>query len=222
MSRALTRYQHLDPYRKVLLRKKLLKWAIDGPAYVPFIGDGDLAAGMDLRDAPPESGAPKSLAVYPGLYLNRYVYGADLDANRVALAQSRIPNGMIRCADCDTWPFDDVQTAPFAVADFDAWAEPWPSFRNFWNQADKADRVVLFFTDAHRMGIMVDGTHIHPDGSNTKIDNLTERRQGFNFYLSKHVWPWFEDYIRPYRMIYKMRYLRGMLTYWGCVLEKKS
>lgn len=174
---------------------------------------------MDLRDAPPESGASKSLAVYPGLYLNRYVYGADLDENRVAVAQERIVNGLIRRANCDDWPFEDVETDRFAVADFDAWNEPWPCFRSFWQNANKADRLVLFFTDAHRMGIMVDGTFIHPDGSNTKIENLTERRQAFNFYLSKHVWPWFEDYIRPYEMLQKMRYTRGMLTYWGCVLD---
>ena len=135
---------------------------------MPFCGDGDLAAGLDLKEAAPEAGGgAHNKASYPGVYMDRFVYGADLDPNRVELARARVPNGKFRVADCDTWPFKDVQTGPFAVADFDAWAEPFPCFRSFWRAADKADRIVMFFTDAHRMGIMVDGTHVRPDGSKT-------------------------------------------------------
>lgn len=215
MSRALTRHQHLDPYRKYLMRKRLLRWAIDGPAYVPFIGDGDICVGGS------KDGALKHERYeLPGVYTDRFVYGADLDDQRVATARDRIANGDIRVADCDIWPFKDTKTAPFAVADFDAWAEPYPSFRSFWKAADKADRVVLFFTDAHRMGIMVDGTFIHADGTKHVISNLTERRAAFNFYLNKHIWPWFEDYVAPYKVLEYYRYLRGMLTYWGVAVEK--
>lgn len=153
--------------------------------------------------------------------MDRRVYGADLDANRVQIAKARIPNGDIRVADCDTWPFKGVQTGPIAVADFDAWAEPYPCFRSFWKGADKADRLVMFFTDAHRMGIMVDGTFIRPDGSKSKIQSLPERQQAFHFYLNKHIFPWLESYIRPYRVLDKQRYLRGMLTYYGVAIEKK-
>lgn len=220
MSRDLKRYQHLSPERKFLLRKHLLRHAIPGPAYCPFIGDGDLIAGLDLRDSPPEAGGkPGSRAFYPGVYKDRFIYGADLDANRVEVAKKRIPNGDIRVADCDAWPFKDAVTEPFAVADFDAWAEPWPSFRSFWTQAKKADRLVMFWTDAHRMGIMVDGTFIHPDGSKTQIDTLTERRAAFNFYLSKHVVPWLTDYVKPYRIIDYHRYLRGFLSYYGVAVQ---
>lgn len=215
MSRSLTRMQHLQAHRKYLLRRHMLTWAKEGPVYVPFIGDGDIGAGGNATS----STLAHEHYPHPGVYNDRFVYGADLDPARVAIARSRL-TGDIRMADCDSWPFKDVVTAPFAVADFDAWAEPYPSFRSFWTCANKADRLVVFFTDAHRMGIMVDGTFIRPDGSKSTIGSLTERREAFNFYLSKHVWPWFEDYIKPYRMIHKMRYLRGMLTYWGAVIEK--
>jgi hypothetical protein len=158
--------------------------------------------------------------------MDRFVYGADLDESRVTLAQQRLPNGDIRVADCDLWPFMGTKTGPIAVADFDAWNEPWPCFRSFWAAADKADRLVMFFTDAHRMGIMVDGTHIRPDGTTTNypagLEGLRDRRSAFHFYLSKHVWPWFEDYVKPYRMIHKGFYLRGMLTYWGAVVDNGS
>lgn len=205
------------------MRRHLLKWAPPGPVYVPFIGDGDIAAGLDLGSATrASSGIAGSSASFLGLYMDRYVYGADLDPARVKVAQARIPNGNIRVADCDIWPFYDIDTPPIVVADFDAWAEPWPSFRAFWKYANKADKMVLFFTDAHRMGVMVDGTHISPDGSKREISNLTERRKVFHFYLSQYVWPWFEDYIQPYVIVDRMRYLRGMLTYWGCAIERKD
>jgi hypothetical protein len=215
MSRALTRHQHLDPHRKYLLRKRLLRWASAGPVYMPFCGDGDIAVGGS------KDGALKhEMYEFPGVYADRFVFGADLDAERVAVCRKRIPNGDIRVANCDFWPFIDIDTGPIAVADFDAWAEPWPCFRSFWKSADKADRVVMFFTDAHRMGIMVDGTFVHPDGTKTEITNLTDRRAAFHFYLSKFVWPWFEEYIEPYRVVDKMRYLRGMLTYWGAAIQR--
>lgn len=51
--------QHVDLYRKVLLRRKLLALAVEGAAYVPFIGDGDIA-----------------LELYAGKH---QIFGADLD-----------------------------------------------------------------------------------------------------------------------------------------------
>lgn len=35
--------QHVNLYQKLLLRRSLLKEALPGAAYVPFIGDGDIA-----------------------------------------------------------------------------------------------------------------------------------------------------------------------------------
>lgn len=216
MARDLKRHQHLDPHRKYLLRKRMLRWAVDGPVYLPFCGDGDIAVGGQ-EDATRHEAYP-----CPGVYQDRYVYGADLDEQRVATCRSRIENGLIRLADCDSWPFADVSDIePFAVADFDAWAEPYPCFRAFWKQAPKADRLVMFFTDAHRMGIMADGTHIRPDGSKKDMEDLNERRAVYHFYLSKHVWPWFDGFIAPYRVVDRMRYNRGMLTYWSVALEKQ-
>jgi hypothetical protein len=194
-----------------------LRWAVDGPAYVPFIGDGDIAMGGNRS----QEVLKHELYRFPGLYANRFIYGADLDKARVEAAQLRVTCGLVRVADCNQWPFYDLDTEPFAVADFDAWDEPYPSFRSFWKYATKADRMVLFFTDAHRMGIMVDGTFIHPDGSKHTIANLTERRQAFNFYLAQHVWPWFDEFVKPYRVLDRFRYLRGMLTYWGAAVERK-
>jgi hypothetical protein len=109
-----------------------MRWAIDGPIYAPFCGDGDLLAG----GSKPGALAHEKYGL-PSPYPGRFAYAADIDP--------------VRVADCDVWPFADVNTGPIAVADFDAWAEPWPSFRSFWQNAEKAGRVVLVWTDAHRL-----------------------------------------------------------------------
>lgn len=184
-------------FRKVLLRRRLLRWAAEGAAYVPFIGDGDIAS---------------------ELYLDRQVYGADLDPDRVEAASSRL-DGQIVVADCDQWPFYGVDDR-IAVADFDAYAYPYHSFRAFWENAQKAERVAMFFTDGERQTLMrMRGRgYIAPDGDTTLIRDEGRRRRIFNFYLSRHVWPWFESEIAPWRVITYFRYLRGWMAYWGCVV----
>lgn len=186
-------------YRKLLLRRNLLQRVrhTEGAAYVPFCGSGDIAAEM---------------------YTDRYMCGADIDADRVHEAQQKL-TGDFRVADCDQWPFGDRADLVFAVADFDAWADPWPCFRSFWTEANKADRVAMFFTDGHRLSTLANKWVIYPDGHKRLAVNLDEQRSVYNFYLSKWVWPWFQDYIKPYKMTMKMRYLRDQMTYWGCVAE---
>jgi hypothetical protein len=61
--------QHVDLHRKLALRRALLRGCPAGAVYVPFIGDGDIAA---------------------ELYADRMVYGADLDPNRSATARARL------------------------------------------------------------------------------------------------------------------------------------
>lgn len=185
-------------YRKVLLRKRLLTWALDGPAYVPFIGDGDIAA---------------------ALYTDRTVYGADLDFDRVAIAESRIPNGQIIVADCETWPFPSLED-PVAVADFDAYVEPYLPFRRFWEEAPKLDKLMVTFTDGRRQGLMRTGSWTKPDGTKTKLKGL-EKTRVFSAYLSRHIWPWFDAYIAPWQVRHRFRYLRSMMVYWGAVIERR-
>lgn len=36
--------QHVDAFRKIALRRELLRYAVPGAAYVPFCGDGDIAS----------------------------------------------------------------------------------------------------------------------------------------------------------------------------------
>lgn len=191
--------QHVLMFRKLLLRRHLMRWirGREGVAYVPFCGDGDIAR---------------------SLYANRDIYGADIDPARVQVATSRVPGTFI-VADCDTWPFPELE-APVAMADFDAYSEPYPSFRSFWAHAPKARRMVCVFTDGHRMGLIRTGSWHHPSGEHielTKADKLPI----YYHYLSKHVFPWFDEHVAPeYRVLEHFRYLRDQMVYWGSALER--
>ena len=191
--------QHVDLFRKVMIRRRILREALPGPVYVPFCGDGDIAK---------------------ELYADRQVYAADLDAGRTCNLQSTIPAAVVRTADCDVWPFADLDPPAFAVCDFDAYSHPYASFRAFWESAPKREKLALFFTDGHRQGIIRTKWLITPDGTHRKLDDISERRKAYNFYFRSIVLPWFVQYVEPWKVIKTQSYLRGSsMLYWGAVVE---
>ena len=202
-----TQRQHVQIYRKVLLRKRLMRWAVPGAAYVPFCGDGDLAA---------------------ELYAERSILAADIDSRRVSAAKAQLPlHAEVKVADCDApeWPFMDHQGA-VAVADFDAYANPYLAFHGFWDHATLADRVVLVFTDGLKQAVIrTDRSprHTRFDGHVEMIPNANtnRKRQIFHAYFSRYLWPYFADHVSPaWRILDKMRYTRGSVLYWGAALER--
>jgi hypothetical protein len=191
--------QHVDLFRKLMLRRRLLRDSLPGPVYVPFCGEGDIAK---------------------ELYADRQVYAADLDADRVNNAQSLIPSAVVRCADCDGWPFADLDPPPFTICDFDAYSDPYASFRAFWQEAPKSKKLALFFTDGHRQGIIRTKWLITPDGTHRKLEDISERRKAYNFYFRSIVLPWFVQYVEPWKVSKTQSYLRGSsMLYWGAVVE---
>lgn len=196
--------QHVEEYRKYLLRRHLIAhWAVSGAAYVPFIGDGDLAA---------------------ELYTERQIHGADLEPRRVKTAISRLPlSANIVEADCDLWPFAGC-TDEFAIADFDAYADPYTSFRAFWASARKRDRLILIFTDGLPQAVIRTTVprHTRLDGTVEFIDNAdtNRKRTVYHRYFAEYVWPLFTEYVKPWEVLTKMRYRRGHMLYWGAVVER--
>jgi len=182
-------------HRKLLLRRQLLRSAVSGAAYVPFCGDGDIA--MEL-------------------YANRRVLGADIDADRVRVCASRLPDADVRVGDCNGWPFPGV-TDTIAVADFDAYAYPYDSFRGFWANANKSERLVMFFTDAQRQAIFRAGHFRLPSGEKKHISEANEKRAYGNFWLKRYCEPWIREAVAPRKVIRTLGYLRGMMLYWGVV-----
>ena len=197
MPRSREQKQHEAIYRKLLLRRRLLLKAPEGAAYVPFIGDGDIAA---------------------ELYTDRLVYGADLDAARCATVRERLPRSDIRVADCDQWPFPGIDE-PFAVADFDAYADPYAAFRAFWANALKTPTIVLYFTDGHRSEMTRRGNYIRPDGRHVRGLSLNEARRIFNSYFVTEALLYLVRHIAPWRVVAKAYYLRGQMLYWGAVVS---
>ena len=54
-----------------------------------------------------------------------------------------------------------------------------------------------------------------------KIDDLNRTPAYVQpMYLRRYVLPAFEEYIAPWRMVQKAEYLRGMMLYWGAVIER--
>jgi hypothetical protein len=192
--------QHVEFHRKYLLRKRLLRWANPGAAYVPFIGDGDLAV---------------------DLYANRQIYAADLDQGRIDMASSRLPTAEVRQADCDEWTFPGL-TDPIAVADFDAYTDPWTSFRAFWREAPKQDRLVFYVTDGLRQGMIRTGSLRLPSGKKKVYADADMRKIAlFHFYWNQTVLPWLREFLGDeWRILEQYRYLRKMMVYGGFAIER--
>jgi hypothetical protein len=197
-----TASQHVDLFRKILLRRNLLAQAMPGAVYAPFIGDGDIAA---------------------ELYADRTIYGADLDPQRVATAHSRL-RGEIVIADCDGWPFPDL-AEPIAVADIDAYGNPYKSLEAFWRAAPTMPRVVIFGTDGMRLGIKRWRSRTIgplPAGEYDDTSSPPEKRTQYNFWWPRFVRPYLDALLTPAVVVDAAFYLRQHMLYWGIVVDKEG
>lgn len=194
--------QHVDLPRKLGQRRRLLELVAPGAAYVPFCGDGDIAAEV---------------------YADREVWAADLDPARVNVAEGRL-SGRVVVADCNEWPFDGETTPAFAVADLDSYAYPYHAFRAWWTNAAKCDTVAVFFTDGQPQAIHCTSKWTTPQGDKATFADLNEMRRTYNAYWSKTVRPWLDDVCgTEWQVVKTEKYLRaGNMLYWGCVLSRTS
>jgi len=195
--------QHVEFQRKIKLRKGLIEKAgkLTGAYYVPFIGDGDIAF---------------------ELYQGNKIYGADIDSERVEVTKSRLKDAEIITADCDKFPFKG-QKVMYSLADFDSYSYPYDSFRSFWKEAKFGSQCVLFFTDGQKQAIMRAGSYHTPDGKKVKAKTVSERRKIYNFYFNKVIVPWFEEYIKPWKVVVITKYLRGgSMCYWGAIIAREE
>lgn len=195
--------QHVEFQRKIKLRKGLIGRAgkLTGAYYVPFIGDGDIAF---------------------ELYQGNKIHGADIDPEGVEVAKSRLPDAAIVIADCDEFPFTDLEVT-YSLADFDSYSYPYDSFRSFWEEAKFGSQCVLFFTDGQKQAIIRAGSYRTPDGEKVKAKTVSERRKIYNFYFNKVIVPWFKEYIKPWKVVAITKYLRaGSMCYWGAVIARKG
>lgn len=188
--------QHVQIERKLKLRRRLLADAVEGAAYCPYLGEGDIAA---------------------ALYSDRLIYGVELQKKFLDVAQSRL-RGRFLQGDCRLWHFDGDPT-PFALADFDAYGNPYESFDTFWEGATKANRVVMFFCDGRRTRISRGKVEaLLPSGE--RPAEMRVWRKQYNMWLRKYVLPWISQRIAPYEVIRRKGFYRGAMLHWGCVVER--
>ncbi len=163
---------------------------------MPFIGDGDIAV---------------------ELYAERKIYGADLDPARVETARIRLEGSEIRVADCNGWPFGDI-SEPFAIADLDAYSNPYLSLVAFWKNAVKAKRVIVFGTDSLSQKVKRCKLAIAlPSGNGPPSDTW---RADYNFWWVRHVLPFIRDVIFPYQVNQSIFYRRRDMLYWSVICEE--
>lgn len=176
--------------------------ASPGPIFVPYCGDADIAN---------------------ELYAGRPIVGCDTDAARVDTANRRgLPNARFVEGDAET--FDDFGDLRYVAADFDAYAYPYETFRNFMDKAQRAARLVLFFTDGELQVIRrrVPAGFRAPDGEHHAQLPMNENRAVLNNYWQG----WALGYVTRalgaygYHVVESDHYVRnGNVLYWGCVAD---
>lgn len=211
--------QHQQYERKILLRKHLLKRLdnVEGTAYVPFIGDADIA--HDLYTKPQKRFTP-----------DLKIWGADIDQQRVQTAQNRLDKKhRIIKADCNQYPFNRVPENGFKVADFDAYNYPYQSFNAWWNRcADhQPDQFMAIFTDGQTRAINAHGKYRHPDNPDTytELNGLKQKRKTTSRYFPRILKPWLEQKLedKGYTLKKKAFYKRGPnMIYWGAIAWRTS
>ncbi len=191
----MSKKQHGGIHRKLALRRRFLGFSeSDKAAYVPFIGDGDIAV---------------------ELYQDRYVFGVDIDKDRVAVARQRIVKGVVVVGNCDKeWSFPSCEKS-FSLADFDAYANPCPAIAIFWERAHRSFLLVLFGSDTRRQAIKrTKRIPLFPSGYSSG-----NWRRCFNFYWMECFLPWLVETIGNTRIIRKGMYVRRDTVYWGVVID---
>lgn len=200
--------QHVDLFRKLRLRRELLADAEPGAAFVPFLGEGDIAL---------------------ELYRDREILGIELD-DAIAVATSRrfVDAGLsskVITGDANVWhPNAWGPGHPFAVADLDAFSNPYHSLAALWTNGQLADRVVIFGTDGLRLGVKISTTkHLGPlpDAKIVRADMATRRRQ-FNNYWTAYVRPYLVDLVAPGQIVRELKYQRQHMLYWGIVVDRAA
>jgi hypothetical protein len=167
-------------------------------AYVPFIGDGDIA------DA---------------CYRTWTIYGADLAPERIKAARERLPNAHLIVADCNRWIFPALDIS-VSLADFDAYGNPYLAFHAFWREAPKIFPLVCFFTDGLRLRV-VKGDVVWDFGimKARPSVHLNEARTQYNYWLRRYALVHIAKVIAPYTITETKSYIRRSMVYYGVVIR---
>lgn len=205
--------QHVDLFRKIGLRRELLALVGAGGAYVPFLGEADIAA---------------------ELYRGRYVLGVELDPDVARTAGARLaeldPPGFVIVGDAEAWHVGADAGAPYAVLDVDAFSNPYRSLEAAWRElVDRpnrtpglADRVAVFGTDGMRLAIRQSKSRYYSSPTTRKLSSgtISDKRRQWNNWWGGFVLPWLEQLFAGWTIVETRKYQRTHMVYWGVVLER--
>src|SRR3990167_5782620 len=187
--------------KKLALRREFLASASPGAVYLPFCGDGDIAK---------------------ELYLDRPIFAVDLDREKVRSARMNLPASpglRVLRHDADRiWPFG---REIIAIADFDAWNNPYPAIALFWAKATKTSRLIMFGTDSIRYAIKRHGRVCAglPDGK-MKTAPKSDSAAQYDSWFPGHALPWLRSLAgaKILRHAHEYHGAEGM-TYWAAEVE---
>lgn len=194
--------QHVEMWRKLAMRRRILPLVGPGDAYVPFCGRGDIAV---------------------ELYRDRLIYAADINASHVAAMRERVACRALVVADCGAvFPFAGVGAGPWSVADFDAWANPYVALRAFWtSEAGAVARrgLAVFGTDGRIRGFKAGRTADWPGQEPMRTLGPGETGLPLRAYWTRFVRPWLAALFHPRRIVSETKYRRGNMLYWGVLVR---
>lgn len=219
-ARAGTRREVTAPRPAELLRRSFGYEAGAGGVYLSCCGDGSAAA------------------AYPG----RSIFGADPESRAIAEAKRRYPEGEWRAGNCDEWPWripleaelvlgrtprprtiarTALQIPPFAIGEFDHPHYPYDSFRSWWAEAPRMERLVLLFAD-RQPGRVPKGEWREPDGTIRSSSSQAVQRTTSASWLTAVCRPWMEGFAKRegWRICRLSGFPSGGALHWGAVLQK--
>ena len=184
--------------RKLALRAELVDMLPPGGAvYMAYAGSCSLAA------------------AYPG----RPVYAVDHKAQTFA---DGIPPNVVSWVEMDCefeFPFAD--DAIFSVADFDAFAMPYPGLRAFLKSGRLADRLALVFSDTCLLRILQWPQFVHyPCGRRWDLrDSGISRIEVWRRYVGDHMVPCLRSLLPGYSVLHSSEARWKNTVFWGVVVS---
>ena len=180
---------------KLDLRLELGGAVPDGPVYMAYAGSCVLAA------------------AYP----TRAVYAVD---NKASMFAEGVPGNVLSwvVSDCEQeFPFPERS---FAIADFDAFAMPYPGLLAFMAGATLAGRMALFFTDTALLRVFRHPQFIRfPCGRKVGLVDRVDRLSVWRNYVPGFMLPCLQSLLPGYSVVQLAERRYRNTIFWGVVLS---
>ena len=180
---------------KLDLRAELVGAVPAGPVYMAYAGSCALA----------------------GAYPTRAVYAVD---NKAAMFAEGVPGNVLSwvVADCEQEFLFPERS--FAIADFDAFAMPYPGLLAFLAGAPLAGRMALFFTDTALLRVLQHPQFIRfPCGRKVGLVDRVDRLSVWRHYVTDFMLPCLQSLLPGYSVVELAERRYRNTIFWGVVLS---